>query len=117
MKQKLTFLAIVHLAVLCPVACPAQELPDDPPVEISREQWRDTLKVSRERADLMRRERKGLTAYQPPSANQLAEEASRRILEDDSLLPGDIVSTNRGLLRFQGSPERARKPEDFVPVR
>lgn len=117
MKQKLTFLAIVHLAALGPIACPAQELPDGAPVEMSREQWQDTLKVSRERADLMRRERKGLPAYQPPSANQLAEEASRRILEDDSLLPGDIVSTNRGLLRFQGSAERARKPEDFVPVR
>lgn len=117
MTQKLIFLAIIHLAVLGPVACPAQDLPDDAPAEMSREQWRDTLKASRERADLMRRERKGLPAYQPPSANQLAEEASRRILEDDSLLPGDIVSTNRGLLRFQGSPERARRLDDFVPVR
>jgi len=117
MKQKLTFLVIVHLAVLGPVACPAQDLLDDTPVEMSREQWRDTLRTSRERANLMRRERKRLPAYQPPTADQLAEEASRRILEDDSLLPGDIVSTNRGLLRFQGSSERARSPDDFVPVR
>ncbi|QIP05554.1 hypothetical protein [Bradyrhizobium symbiodeficiens] len=46
-----------------------------------------------------------------------AEEASKRILEDESLIPGDVVSTHRGLLRFQGSPEREHRPEDFVPVR
>ncbi|WP_339028243.1 hypothetical protein WI604_25785 [Bradyrhizobium symbiodeficiens] len=112
MKRKLIFLAIVHL----PVLCPAQDLPDDAPVEMSRDRWRDTLKASRERANLMRRERRGLPTYQP-RLRMSAEEASKRILEDESLIPGDVVSTNRGLLRFQGSPEREHRPEDFVPVR
>jgi hypothetical protein len=40
-----------------------------------------------------------------------------RILEDSGLQPGDIVSTNRGLFRFQGNPDRERKPDDFVRIR
>ena len=50
-------------------------------------------------------------------AEEIAEAASRRVLEDDTLLPGDIVSTSRGLFRFQGSPDRERTPEDFVQIR
>ncbi|MFT4115663.1 hypothetical protein [Bradyrhizobium sp.] len=112
-------MAIVHLATLGSVTCLAQEVLDEapPPPEMSREQWQDTLKASRERATQMRRERKGLPIYQQSTAKDLAEEASKRILEDDSLLPGDIVSTSRGLFRFQGSPDRERRPDDFVPVR
>jgi hypothetical protein len=117
MKQGLTFIAILHLAALGSPSSLAEELQDGDGPQMSREQWQDRLKASRERAAVMRRERKGLYADQPPTPDELAEEATKRVLEDGSLLPGDIVSTKRGLFRFQGSPDRQRKPDDFVPVR
>ena len=47
-----------------------------------------------------RRERKTSIAL-PPATEGMAEEASERLLEDDSLRPGDVVSTNRGLFDFK----------------
>ena len=40
-----------------------------------------------------------------------------QVLNDWSLERGDIVSTTEGLFIFQGRPDRARSPQDFVPVR
>lgn len=54
----------------------------------------------------MRRERRGLPTYQPPTGDERRRglEAHSRGREPDS---GDVVSTNRGLLRFQGSPSES----------
>jgi hypothetical protein len=82
---------------------------------MSREEWQAHVKATRERLDLMRRERKGIVSL-PPTQDELAEAASRRVLEDD-LRPGDIVSTKAGLFRFRGSPDRERKLEDFERLR
>jgi hypothetical protein len=65
--------------------------------------------------ELMRRERKSMVAPQP-TPEEIAEAASRHVLED-TLLPGDIVSTRVGLFRFRGSPDRERKADDFERVR
>ena len=54
---------------------------------------------------------------QPPRPEDMDEEASRRILEDNSLATGDIVSTRQGLFEFRGAPDIERKPEDFVRIR
>jgi len=83
---------------------------------MSREQWQARIKAARERSDTVRRERRFFVPPQP-TAEELAEELSRRVLEDDSLRPGDVVSTNRGLFRYQGAPDRERKPDDFVRIR
>jgi hypothetical protein len=82
---------------------------------MSWEEWQAHVKAAREQADMMRRERKSIA--QPPTPDEMAEEASKRALEDDSLRPGDIISTDRGLFRFEGSPDRERKPDDFVRIR
>ena len=74
------------------------------------------VKSSRERAEVWRRER-GTFVPQPPTADEIAEESSRRALEDSSLQPGDIVSTNRGLFQFQGDANGEHKSEDFVRIR
>jgi hypothetical protein len=83
---------------------------------MSREQWRARVQNSRERAEIARRERKTFISL-PPTAEELAEEASKRVLEDDGLRPGDVVSTSRGLFRFQGPLDKERRPEDFVRIR
>jgi len=116
MTQSLTLVAAFGLLALFSTSCPAQERPEDDPSQMSREQWRTRIRDSRERAEIVRRERRYLIPP-PPTSEELAEEASRRILENDSLRPGDVVSTNRGLFRFQGPSDRERRPDDFVRIR
>ncbi len=108
-------IAICGLGLL-PISGVAQEAPEQDPPQISREQWQPQIKAARERSEAIRRERRHVIP-QAPTAEELAEEVSRRVLEDDSLRPGDVVSTNRGLFRFQGAPDRERKPDDFVRIR
>ena len=116
MKPYVVMIAMCGLTALFPMRCGAQERADQDPAEMSRQQWQAQIKAARERSETIRRERR-FFAPLPPTVEELAEQASRRVLEDDSLRPGDVVSTNRGLYRFQGSPDRERKPDDFVRVR
>jgi len=97
------------------IGCCAQESATVDTTQMSREEWQAHVKASRERLGLMRRERKNFVAPLP-TQDEIAEAASKRVLEDD-LRPGDIVSTKAGLFRFRGSPDRERKPEDFERLR
>jgi hypothetical protein len=114
MKLSLT-IAICGLTALVSARCAAQDWAEREPSAMSREEWQARIKADRERSQLVRRERRFFLPP-PPTPEELAEEASRRVLEDD-LRPGDIVSTNRGLFRYQGVPERQRTLEDFVRIR
>jgi hypothetical protein len=76
---------------------------------MSGEAWRAPVKASPERLDTMRREHQTLAPH-APTPDELAEQASRSIREDDSLMSGDVVSTSQGLFRFQGSPLEERQP-------
>jgi hypothetical protein len=96
--------------------CPAQERTKEGLSDVSREEWQDHVKASRQQAEAMRRQGRRFVPL-PPTVDEIAEEATRRILEDSSLQPGDIISTNRGLFRFQGDPDKERKPDDFVRIR
>jgi hypothetical protein len=115
MRRTFLFIATVSLTPSLSIGCCAQERATADTTQMSREEWQAHVKASRERLGLMRRERKSLVAP-PPTQDEIAEAASKRVLEDD-LRPGDIVSTNAGLFRFRGSPDRERKPEDFERVR
>jgi hypothetical protein len=116
MKLLPTSIAAICLVTLPSANCTPQEREESGPYEMSREAWQAHIRASRERAEMMRREGKRFVPL-PPTVDEIAEAASRRILGDDSLQPGDIVSTNRGLFRFQGAPDRERKPDDFVRIR
>jgi hypothetical protein len=117
MKRSLTFIAAMNLTAMAfSMGCGAQELQAVDSPEVSREEWQARVKASREQAGLMRRERRSFVPLLP-TQDEIAEEASKRILRDDSLVPGDIISTNRGLFRFQGSRDKERKADDFVRVR
>jgi hypothetical protein len=116
MKRKPISVAAGTTMILWSVGCAAQDRPPDDPPQINREEWRAQINAARERVDTMRRERKSF-APRTPTPDERAEEASRRILQDESLMPGDVVSTSQGLFQFQGSPDRERRPEDFVRIR
>jgi hypothetical protein len=109
--------AALWLLASCSLPCLAEGLSDQDPALMTREQWQAHLKGLRERADVLRLQRRSFAPPPPPLQEELAEQASRRILEDESLQPGDVISTNRGLFRFQGSPNRERTPDDFVRIR
>jgi hypothetical protein len=115
MSRSFLFIATVSLTASLSIGCYAQESATVDTTQMSSEEWQAHVKASRERLDLMRRERKSLVAP-PPTQDEIAETASRRVLEDD-LRPGDVVSTKAGLFRFRGSPHRERKPEDFERLR
>jgi hypothetical protein len=115
MSRSFLLIATVSLTAGLSIGCCAQEHATADTAQMSREQWEAQVKASRERVGLMRRERKSLVAP-PPTQDEIAEAASKRVLEDD-LRPGDIVSTKAGLFRFRGSPSRERKPEDFERLR
>jgi hypothetical protein len=115
MRKGFIFIAM-NLAVLNSMGCFAQDRAADNPVAMSRDEWRAQVQASRARAEAMRHEHRRFVAQQP-TMEEIAERNSRRVLEDESLLPGDIISTNRGLYQFQGSPDGDRKPGDFVRIR
>lgn len=115
MNWSFLFVATVSLTTGLTIECCAQEGAAADPAQMSREEWQAHVKFTRERLERMRRERKNIVAP-PPSPDELAEAASRKVL-NDTLVPGDIVSTTRGLFRFRGSPDRERKPEDFERLR
>ena len=115
MRRSFLFIATVSLTAGLSIGCCAQERATADTSLMSREEWQAHVNASRERLAVMRRERKSLVAP-PPTQDEIAEAASKRVLEDD-LRPGDIVSTKAGLFRFRGSPDRERKPEDFERLR
>ena len=49
--------------------------------------------------------------HHDPRAEELAEQASRSIREDASLMPGNVASTDQGLFRFQGPPLKGAATE------
>ena len=115
MTRSRSLFAGIGIVALLSTSCHAQELSNDLS-QMSREQWRARMQSSRERAETIRRERRTFIP-QPPTREEVAEEASKRVLEDDRLKPGDVVSTNRGFFRFQGPPDRERRPDHFVRIR
>jgi len=84
--------------------------------EISREQWIAQVQEARRKAREAAAERRKNFVPEVPSQADEERRASERVLTDDSLQPGDIVSTNRGLFIFRGQPDRERRSADFFPL-
>ena len=110
-----TLLLVTLVNLLGSSGCIAQAAAEDSP-EVSREEWRAQVQTSREQTDLLRRQRRSFVPP-APTPEEAAAEASRRALEDDGLLPGDIVSTSQGLFQFRGVVGRERTRDDFVRIR
>lgn len=81
--------------------------------EPSREMWRDRIQDAKRRAKEIALERRlHPERYAPPPIDP-ANEATERVLQDDSLRPGDIVSTSKGLFVFRGRTDQPRHDGDF----
>jgi len=112
----LAVIASTSLIAAVPIGCRAQDLATEQETSRKqREDWETRVKASRDRIELIRREHRSFVL--PPTTDETAEAASASVLDDETLVPSDIVSTTRGLFRFRGAPNRERTPEDFERVR
>jgi hypothetical protein len=90
------------------------EAPSQP--ETSREAWLKTVDEAKKRAtEAAIERRKHPERYEPPREDPDAI-ATERVLNDESLAPGDIVATKNGLFVFRGRPGQERRTDDFLPV-
>jgi hypothetical protein len=79
----------------------------------TREEWQAQVERARQRVEQLRREG-AFVDQENESAEDAAKETARRTLEDEELRAGDVVSTEKGFLRFDGlSPDEKRI---FSPV-
>jgi hypothetical protein len=114
--------AIALLFTLTIPPCPAQNTPESPTAneqvqpEVSRQEWLERVQEATRRAKEAAVEHRMHPERYTPSAEDKARIASERVLNDDSLQPGDIVSTDKGLFVFHGSADQPPKSEDFVPL-
>lgn len=105
---------LLFLAASLPHEAFAQSAPEPEEPVLSRSEWLLKVEESRRRIEQMRRE--GRSFVPPPQTDvEVAKELSKRVVEDESLRSGDIVSTDRGLLIFKGQSSRERSMNDFVP--
>jgi hypothetical protein len=104
--------------------CLAQSAPEDPgvespvaespifeqvPSEPSREEWRERVEAARQKAREIALERRNHPELYVVPEEDPERIATDRVLSDQSLQPGDIVSTKKGLFVFRGHPDQPRK--------
>ncbi|MGY3614233.1 hypothetical protein [Bradyrhizobium sp. USDA 10063] len=91
---------------------------DDGPLqpEISRNAWRQRIEDAKRRAREVARERREHPELYMPIPEDPDLVATERVLSDESLQTGDVVSTNKGLFVFRGRIDQPRRQEDFVPL-
>ncbi len=105
-------------------ACLAQEEPGPTandfilpgPPEPSREEWRQRVEEARRRAKDVARERREHPELYVPIPEDPEIVASERVLNDESLQRGDIVTTKKGTFVYQGRSDQPRREGDFVPI-
>ena len=123
---KLLLAAAVGLAVSVagPPSCFAKSEPEPslsdylPPSEpeVSRDEWRQRIEEARRRAKEVSRERREHPELYKPIPEDPDLVATERLLRDDSLQRGDIVTTKKGMFVYQGRSDQPRRDQDFVPV-
>jgi hypothetical protein len=124
-QYRLLLTAALFLGVLCtPPACVAQQEPQpdirdhigfgDP--EPSRDEWRQRIEDAKRRARDVARDRGLHPEHYLPVSEDAEVAASERVLRDETLQRGDIVTTKRGMFVFQGRSDRPRDAQDFAPI-
>jgi len=84
--------------------------------KISRDEWKLRIDQARDRAEQARRAWRLAphgSARKPDPPEKIATE---RVLTDDTLQPGDIVATDKGLFVFRRVPGIDGEKREFVPL-
>jgi hypothetical protein len=107
--MKIGQIALFAVLFLASNAFAQQSDNSDDPASISREQWKARIEAAKARIQEMRRE--GKSFIPPPEENLLI-----RILEDSTLVFGDIVTTKQGMFQFIGGTVAPHNSEDFRQI-
>jgi hypothetical protein len=86
------------------------------PSEPSRDEWRERVQAARQKAKQIAQERRNHPELYVVPEEDHERIASDRVLSDQSLQQGDIVSTKKGLFLFRGNPDQPHRTEDFMPL-
>jgi hypothetical protein len=89
---------------------PAPERRDDPSENLS---WRDRVAAARERHAAWLACVSAKLSHCAPRPSEEREDPMGRLLDDDTLRPGDVVSTPEGLKVFRGQAGAPHRLEDF----
>ena len=89
---------------------------NEPQTEVSHDEWLRRVEEAKQRAKAAALERRNHPELFIPVPEDPERIATERALNDDSLQPGDIVSTKQGLFVFRGRSDQPRKDDDFVPI-
>ena len=114
-------LAVLYALAAGSAACLAQDVTapviEEPgPPEISREGWQARILEARRRAKEAASERRANPVPSIAIPEDPERVATERVLNDESLQRGDIVSTRNGLFVFQGRSDQPRRDGDFVAL-
>ena len=106
------FVLIVLIAFCCVASNASAQQSDnlDDPTLMTREQWKARVEAAKARIQEMRREGKSFIR----AAEK--DDPLERILEDDTLVHGDLVATKLGTFQFIGKSEPPHSPQDFRPA-
>jgi hypothetical protein len=89
---------------------------DADPGSITREQWREHVRETKRRVQEEAAQRRLDRTRVEPSREEEARRRSEVVLSDDSLVPGDVVMTNKGLFVFKGLSSEGNDARDFEPA-
>jgi hypothetical protein len=101
----LTGIVLLALLSLAGGTVAQSDNPDDP-ASVSREDWKTRVDAAKARIQQMRREGE-------PFIPRAEDDPLRRILQDSTLVYGDIVVTERGVFEFIGATTGPHNREEF----
>jgi hypothetical protein len=90
-----------------------QDSQSAPDASLSEEQWRQRVEDARARSAEFVAKAKAGTAEVESSNEEDEQLADQRAMNDPSLRAGDVVSTSKGFLVFQGLDDGAHQWRDF----
>lgn len=100
------------------VRAQAQDYRADPDLELQREQWREHVRETKRRVqqEALQRRLENPRGRVEPSQEDEARRASESVVNDDSLAPGDVVMTDKGMFVFKGRSDEDDRAPNFEPV-
>jgi len=87
----------------------------DPALQLTQKQWQERVRSTKLRIQQQQAARRRI----PPADNRPTEEAERaseQVLNDNTLIKGDIVITDKGMFVFKGRNNEEHKISDFDPI-
>jgi len=97
----------------------AEDVPSPgPDLGLAREQWLEHVQETKRRVqqEAAQRRLEGAQGGVEPSQEDSARRASESVVSDDSLVPGDIIVTDKGMFVFRGQSNEVDRVRDFEPI-